>query len=547
MESNKNLSPFKHLKSDIPASVIVFLVAMPLCLGVALASGAPLYAGLISGIVGGIVVGALSDSPLGVSGPAAGLALIVLTAIQDLGSFELFLVTVVIAGVLQVIMGFLRAGTIAYYFPSSVVNAMLAGIGIIIFMKQIPHAVGYDENPEGNFAFQQPDGQNTISELGNMLNYVSPGVVIISVVSLAILILWEMEWFKRLSFTKFVKGPLVAVIAGIVLGVVFQDTSLAVDMSHFVAIPVANNMTEFVGALSFPDWANGLTNPDVYKHAVILAVIASLEGLLCAEASDKQDTLKRKTSFNRELKAEGVGNIISGLLGGLPLTQVIVRSSVNQQSGGMTKASAVSHGFLLLFSVLLIPTVLNIIPIASLAAILMVVGFKLAKPELFMRMYKQGPEQLIPFLGTVIAILLTDLLIGIGIGMVIAFVVMILNNYVKFRNPEQSFFSNINQSVVQIYNNYKQAYVLEHKSDGDVKRTRMVLSEDVTFLSRAEIQKQLKKVENGTVVEIDGTQNYSLHHDVMQVIRDFEENAQERSIKVKTTDISRNKRKPVLV
>jgi len=381
-----------------------------------------------------------------------------------------------------------------------------------------------------------------------MLNYVSPGVVAISVISLAILILWEMEWFKRFSFTKYLKGPLVAVIAGIVLGIVFQDYPYwAVDASHFVAIPVANNMTEFIGALSFPDWANGLTNPAVYKHAVILAVIASLEGLLCAEASDKQDTLKRKTSFNRELKAEGVGNIVSGLLGGLPLTQVIVRSSVNQQSGGMTKASAVSHGFLLLGSVLLIPNILNIIPIASLAAILMVVGFKLAKPELFIRMYKQGAEQAIPFLGTVVAILLTDLLIGIGIGMVIAFVVMIVNSYLKFRNPEQSVFANINQSLVQIYNNYKQAYVIEHASEGDVKQTRMVLSEEVTFLSRAVIQKQLKQLESGSVVEIDGSNNYSIHHDVMQVIRDFEENAAERSIKVKTKDVTRNKRKPVLV
>lgn len=429
MESNsKELNPFQHLKSDIPASIIVFLVAMPLCLGIALASEAPLFTGLISGIVGGIVVGALSRSPLGVSGPAAGLAVIVAGAIKDLGGFEIFLVAVVLAGILQIIMGFLKAGVIANYFPSSVVHGMLAGIGVLIFMKQIPHAFGYDEDPEGDMSFVQADGENTLSELGHMLNYINYGAVIVTLVSLIILIAWETKAFSKLSFTKFVKGPLVAVITGIILTMAFESfPTLAIDSSHLVAIPIADSMDKFLSGFAFPDFNAALSNLSVYKTAVVIAVIASIETLLCVEASDKQDTLGRKTPVNRELKAQGVGNLICGLIGGLPVTQVIVRSSVNQQSGGKTKASAVIHGVLLLLSIILIPGLLNKIPLACLAAILFFVGYKLAKPSLFVKMYKEGWDQFLPFVSTVIGIFFIDLLWGIGIGMVVAFAMSFYN------------------------------------------------------------------------------------------------------------------------
>ena len=433
MESNsKALNPFQHLKSDIPASIIVFLVAMPLCLGIALASEAPLFTGLISGIIGGIVVGSLSGSPLGVSGPAAGLAVIVAGAIKDLGGFEIFLVAVVLAGILQIIMGFLKAGVIANYFPSSVVHGMLAGIGVLIFMKQIPHAFGYDKDPEGDMSFMQADGQNTLSELGHMLNYINWGAVIVTVVSLVILIAWETKTFNELTFTKYVKGPLVAVMTGIVLTMLFQSNpTLVLEGSHLVEIPIANSVDEFLKGFTFPDFNAAFTNINVYKTAVVIAVIASIETLLCVEASDQQDPLKRKTPVNQELKAQGVGNLICGLIGGLPVTQVIVRSSVNQQSGGKTKASAVIHGFLLLLSIILIPSLLNKIPLACLAAILFFVGFKLAKPALFIRMYKEGMDQFIPFVSTVIGIFFIDLLWGIGIGMVVALVMSYYNKSQK--------------------------------------------------------------------------------------------------------------------
>jgi len=503
----KKLNPFQHLKNDIPASIIVFLVAMPLCLGIALASGAPLYAGLISGIVGGIVVGSLSGSPLGVSGPAAGLAVIVLHAISDLGGFEILLVATLLAGILQVIMGFLRAGIIAYYFPSSVIHGMLAGIGLLIFFKQIPHAFGYDKDPEGDFRFFQMDGENTFSELFHMINYISPGALTISVISLFILILWETKFIKKFSFTKLIQGPLVVVVLSVVLGLLFQGTSFEISGEHLVTIPVATTFNDFIGNFTFPDFAKGLTKPDVYITAVVIAVVASMETLLCVEASDKQDPLKRVTPTNRELKAQGVGNMICGLIGGLPVTQVIVRSSVNQQSGGKTKASAVIHGFLLLISIVAIPTILNLIPLATLAAILMVVGYKLAKPTLFTKMYNQGMGQFIPFVVTIVGIMLTDLLIGIGLGMAVAIVVILRNNYMVSYEFDRS-----TRDGREVYHLY--------------------LSEDVTFLNKAAIQKTLIEVPDNTIVEIDGTNSYFIHHDVLEIVEDFEINAKERNIKV---------------
>ncbi|MEM8890951.1 MAG: SulP family inorganic anion transporter, partial [Bacteroidota bacterium] len=362
---------FSNLKYDLPASIVVFLVATPLCLGIALASGAPLFSGIIAGIVGGIVVGMLSGSDIGVSGPAAGLAVIVLNAITSLGAYETFLLAVVIAGVIQTALGFLRAGIIGYYFPSSVIKGMLSGIGIIIILKQIPHAFGYDKVPEGSLAFEQADSQNTISELTNMLNYIEPGALIITAISLAILILWERPFMKRIKLFQLVQGPLVAVVMGIVLNLVFAAAfpNLAIDAKHLVQIPVAEGISGFLGLFTLPDFSQ-IGNPEIYITAITIAVVASLETLLCVEATDKLDPYKRITPTNRELKAQGVGNFLSGMVGGLPVTQVIVRSSANIQSGGRTKMSAIIHGFFLLFAAMLIPSILNMIPLATLAAIL---------------------------------------------------------------------------------------------------------------------------------------------------------------------------------
>lgn len=510
---NNKLNTLKNLKDDLPASIVVFLVAMPLCLGIALASGAPLFSGIISGVIGGIVVGSLSGSPLGVSGPAAGLAVIVLNAITSLGGFEIFLVAVILAGIIQLIMGFAKAGIIAYFFPSSVIHGMLAGIGIIIFLKQIPHALGYDKDPEGDFEFLQIDGYNTLGELGHMFNFISPGVIVISLVSLFILILWDTPFFKKLKFTKLVQGPLVAVAVGILLNLAFKSVpGLAISADHLVSVPVAESINGFFSNFSFPDFT-ALTNPDIYITAIVIAVVASLETLLCVEASDKQDDLKRITPTNRELKAQGIGNIIAGFIGGLPVTQVIVRSSANQQSGGKTKTSTIIHGVLLLLSVVTIPMVLNLIPLGVLAAILLVVGYKLAKPALFKKMYKEGFGQLIPFVVTIVGIVFTDLLIGIGLGMVVAIFIILRNN---FRVP---FIKVIQESL---------------KNKANIK---IVLSEDVTFLNKASILKALEQLPNNSKVEIDASNTHFIHFDVIEIIEDFKVNAPHRNIEVKVIDL----------
>lgn len=516
MKMHNNLGPLKNLKDDLPAGVVVFLVAMPLCLGIAMASGAPLYSGIISGIIGGVVIGILSGSPLGVSGPAAGLAVIVLNAITDLGGFEIFLVAVVIAGIIQVIIGFAKAGIVAYYFPSSVIHGMLAGIGVLIFLKQIPHAFGYDHNPEGDFSFSQMDGENTFSEIIHMFGNITPGVVVITVVSLFILILWETELLKKLKFTKVVPGPLVIVIIGIILNKVFANNSqLAISPDHLVKIPVSGSVEEFLGNFILPDFS-ALSNPQVYITAIVIAVVASIETLLCTEAIDKLDPFKRITPTNRELKAQGIGNIISGLIGGLPITQVIVRSSANQQSGGKTKSATIVHGVLLLISIILIPKVLNLIPLATLATILLVVGFKLSKPALFKKMYAQGPGQFYPFIITIIGIIFTDLLTGIGLGMVVAI------------------------SVI-LYNNYKIPYKMLRENLEGRDKIKIVLSEDVTFLNKASILKALGQIPDDTYVEINASNTHFIHNDVCEIIEDFKINALSRNIKVITKDLYKGK------
>jgi MFS superfamily sulfate permease-like transporter len=507
--NNKNL--FANLKHDLPASLVVFLVAVPLCLGIALASGAPLFAGIIAGVIGGIVVGSLSGSPLGVSGPAAGLAVIVLVAIDEMGGlagggFEIFLLSVMFAGVIQLILGYAKAGIIGYYFPSSVIKGMLAGIGVIIVLKQIPHAFGYDKNPEGEIAYLQPDGQNTFSELLNMLNYVSIPAIIVTLVSVVILIVWEQPFMKKQSFSKLIQGPLIVVVFGILFNIFTQGTALAISPEHLVAIPVATNMYEITNLFSTPDFS-AITNPLVYSTAITIAIVASLETLLCVEATDKLDPYKRITPTNKELKAQGIGNILSGLVGGLPITQVIVRRSANIQSGGRTKLSAILHGFLLLISALAIPFVLNLIPLASLAAILFIVGFKLAKPALFQQMYKLGWRQFIPFAVTIVGIVFTDLLIGITLGLVVAVFYILLNNFNRpfYFDPEN------------------------HLKDDEI---RIELSEEVTFLNKAAIMFTLKELPEDSKVIIDASRTQTIDYDVLEIFEDFKQNAAYKNIEL---------------
>ncbi|MEY8868064.1 SulP family inorganic anion transporter [Flavobacteriaceae bacterium 144Ye] len=500
---------FKTIKSDLPASIVVFFVALPLCLGIALASGAPLFSGLIAGIVGGIVVGGLSGSKIGVSGPAAGLAAIVLTAIGTLGGYQNFLVAVVIAGGIQILFGVLKAGVIGYYFPSSVIKGMLTGIGIIIILKQIPHFFGYDAEPEGADSFLEASGENTFSALLSISDNIIWGSFIIGAVGLAILILWDKVLSKKGKIFQLIQGPLVAVILGIIWYVFTKDNeSLSIAESHLVSVPIPENASDFFGQFSFPNFS-AITNPDIWVVAFTIALVASLETLLCVEATDKLDPHKNVTPTNRELLAQGAGNMISGFIGGLPITQVIVRSSANIQSGGRSKLSAIIHGFFLLISVILIPRLLNMIPLSVLAAILLVVGYKLAKPALFKQMYKLGWKQSVPFFVTVIGIVFTDLLVGISLGLAVGIVVILLKSY------QNSHFLHI-----------------EDKSNGKHK-IKMTLAEEVIFLNKGAILKELDSIPRDTYLEIDLIKTRYLDYDIIEILEDFILKAEERNIDMK--------------
>ncbi|MGB5819662.1 MAG: SulP family inorganic anion transporter, partial [Saonia sp.] len=409
-----------YLKSDIKSGLVVFLIALPLCLGIALASGAPLFSGIISGIIGGIVVGALSNSQLSVSGPAAGLTAIVLAGIASLGSFEAFLLAGLIAGIIQLLLGYVKAGIISSYLPSNVIEGMLAAIGIIIILSQIPHAVGFDAMHEGDFfAITAEEGHQIFTTLGNTINFIHPGAVIVALVSLAILIAFiKIPFLKRI---KTIQGALVAVLAGILINEMFRITgsSYVIGEDHLVSLPVPESFGQFWTQFSFPDFSQ-IANIEIWVVAITIAAVASIETLLCIEAADKLDPLKRYTNTNTELKAQGVGNILSCLVGGIPITSVIVRTSANIDSGGKTKIAAISHAVFLLLSVVAIPQLLNKIPLASLAAILLVIGYKLASPRIFVHKWRNSKKfQFIPFIVTVTAIIATDLLIGVGIGMMV--------------------------------------------------------------------------------------------------------------------------------
>jgi SulP family sulfate permease len=503
---------FKEIKSDLPASIVVFFVALPLCLGIALASGAPLFSGIIAGIVGGIVVGIASGSPLGVSGPAAGLAVIVLTSIATLGSWPAFLLSVVIAGIIQLAMGFAKAGFIAYFFPTSVIKGMLTGIGLLIILKQIPHALGYDKDVEGDDAFIQLDGENTFTAINKAFELLTPGAVLIAAISIVILILWDVVLTKKHKIFQLIQGPIVVVFLGILLNYLFQNGILnfSLDVDQVVQLPVAQNLTQFFTQFTFPDFTQ-LSNPAIYKIAIVLAIVASLETLLCVEATDKLDPHKRITPTNRELKAQGLGNIISGLIGGLPLTQVIVRSSANISFGGKTKMSAILHGVFLLISAITVSSLLNMIPLSSLAAVLIMVGYKLAKPKLFRQMYKLGWEQFVPFMATIIAILLTDLLMGITIGMMFGIFYTLRHSFLNSHHLKISL----------------------DKTDG-TQVFHMELAEEVSFFNKASVLQALDEIPENSKVIIDCTKSKSIAHDVIEIIVDYRTNAKNKNIQVET-------------
>lgn len=501
---------FSNWRSDAPASLVVFLVALPLCLGVALASTGEnpvLFSGIIAGVVGGVVVGFFSGSRLGVSGPAAGLITIVLGALATLGSFEAFLVAVVLAGILQIIAGFLGAGVIGNYFPSSVIKGMLAAIGLTLILKEIPHLIGYDKP----VMVDEPDGGNVFLEVIQSFEFVSMGVVIIAVISLAILIFFDRPFMKKITAFKFIPGALIVVMIGILTNELFKlyFPGLIMSGDHLVNLPVAESLSDIKSFLIFPDFS-ALSDPNVYAIAFTIALVASLESLLSVEATDKLDPEKNATPTNKELKAQGIGNFVSGMLGGLPVTQVIVRSSANINAGGKSKLSTILHGILLLLSVLIIPNVLNLIPYASLAAILMMVGYKLSSVSLYRKMYKLGWDQFLPFIATIIGVLMTDLLKGIGIGLVVAIFFILRKNY---------------------RNNYQ----IEEESENGKPLVRIKLAEEVTFLNKGSILESLYKVPAHSHLIIDGSNSKAIDYDVLEVIQEFRTHtAEERNIKVTT-------------
>ncbi|MGZ5052186.1 MAG: SulP family inorganic anion transporter [Methylobacter sp.] len=499
----------RHFKDDFPAGIVVFLVALPLCLGIALASGAPLFSGLIAGLVGGLIVSWLSGSQLSVSGPAAGLTVIVFNAIETLGSFQGLLTACVLAGLLQLGLGYLRAGIVGAFFPSAVIKGMLAAIGLILIIKQLPHATGYDTSYEGDESYMRETAQSSFHELLDALHGITPGAVIISAVALLLLIAWELPWFKKQPLLKLIPGPLVAVIWGVgynLLAARFAP-EWTVNEKHMVKLPVSEHPADFFANFMLPDFSY-LAYSETYVVAATLAIIASLETLLSLEATDKLDPLKRIAPTNRELKAQGVGNIVSGLLGGLPMTAVIVRSSANINAGGQTSLSCFIHGLFLLLSVMFFAQYLNYIPLACLSAILLHTGYKLAKPSLFVDFYYKGMSQLLPFAITVLAILFTDLLKGMAIGLGFGLFFVIKANY---------------------------SAAITLVEDG----THYVLSlnKDVSFLNKALLRKFILRIQADSTVTIDASKATFIDHDILETIEDFLATAPDDNINVEVIDL----------
>ena len=493
------------VKGDWKSGVAVFLVALPLCLGIALASGAPLFAGLVAGIVGGTLVSLLSGSELSVSGPAAGLTIIVATAITDLGSFPGFLVAVIIAGLIQVVLGLLKWGKIGGFFPSSVIRGMLVAIGIVIILKQIPHAIGDDLNFIGEFEFDQKDGENTFTEIIKSVLSLEIGALIISAVGLVILFSWT-KLGQKIAWMNAIPASLFVVVIGVAinesLGIWFPTWYLGNSVDHMVKLPVFASTNELVSGFITPDWSF-LSNPKVYSVAVTLAIVATLESLLSLEATDSLDPLKRISSPDRELLAQGAGNVVSGFLGGLPITSVIVRSSTNIYAGGKTRMSGFFHGILLLVAVLFLPLYLNKIPLACLASILLYTGYKLAHPKEFKKVFAEGWKQYVPFLITVAVVVGVDLLWGIFVGTLVGLVFVVITNY---------------SSVFTVFKNGNDILIKFQK--------------DVTFLHKMSLKETLRKIPAGSEVFIDATKVHFMDHDINLLIQEFISTAKERGIEV---------------
>ncbi len=495
---------FQNAGDDFSASIVIFLVALPLCLGIALGSGAPLFSGLIAGIIGGIVVGFLSGSQLSVSGPAAGLSFIVAASIIKLQAYEAFLLAVVLAGTFQWILGSLNAGIIGDYVPNSVIKGMLAAIGFILILKQVPHLIGYDADFIGDETFSQSDNKNTFTEILQSFEFITPSALIIGVSSLFILWFWESKLIKAQINLHKIPGPLLAVITGVLINGYFKmfQPGFALESKHLVLLPVINNSEGLAALFTFPK-ASYLFQPNVWFAAITIALIASLETLIGIEAIDKLDPLKRVTPPNRELKAQGIGNILSGLIGGIPLTSVVVRSSANITAGAKTKVSTIIHGCLLLICVLLIPSILNLIPLSALAAILIYTGFKLARVSMFKDFYNKGWDQFVPFVGTIIAILLTDLLIGIITGIIIGLFFMVRSNF---------------RSAI-LFVEDKNHYLIRFKKD-------------VSFLNKPIVKKKLESIPKNAYLLFDPTRADFIDKDIIEEVNDFMLHAHLKNIKI---------------
>ena len=494
--SSNNVLSLATIPQDLTAGLVVFFVALPLSLGIALASNAPLFSGVLAGIVGGIVVGILSRSHTSVSGPAAGLTAIVAAQIGRLGTFDAFLLAVVIGGLIQIVMGLVRAGSLSAFFPSSVIKGLLAAIGLILILKQIPHLLGHDTDPEGEMSFSQPDHENTLSEFGSMLGDIHPGAATIGLASVALLVFW-----KKLPLLRSLRVPpqLLVVLFGVGMSELFRQMGgrWKIGVSHLVQVPVSRTFSEFFGLLRLPDFSQWM-NPDVFLAAFTIAIVASLETLLNLKGVDKLDPKQRTSPASRELLAQGVGNVVAGLIGGIPVTSVIVRSSVNINSGGQTKLSTIFHGVLLLASVMLLPSWLNMIPLSSLAAILLVTGMKLAGPAVVRQMWSEGRYQFIPFAITVVAIVLTDLLFGVVLGLAVS-VLFILNS--NLRRPLRC--------------------EVEKHLGGEV--LHVVLANQVSFLNRAALEQVLDSIAKGKNVLLDATNTVYMDPDILSMIREFQD------------------------
>ncbi|MEO8026213.1 MAG: SulP family inorganic anion transporter [Bryobacteraceae bacterium] len=501
------------LRDDLSAGLVVFLVALPLCLGIALASGAPLFSGIIAGIVGGTVVAMLSGSQVSVAGPAAGLAVIVATAIQHLGRYEVFLAAVVLAGVFQMILGLLRLGVIGDYVPNSVIKGMLAAIGIVIFLKQIPHALGRDKDFEGDFGFLGASGDNTLTDILSAIWSATPAALLIAIVCLAILLVWERPQLRKFGFVRAIPGPLLVVIAGVAMNELFRVLFAGFQLSgpeHLVNLPVAGSLSDFFQQFKTPDFT-AFGNKDVYVTGLTIAVVGSIETLLSVEAADKLDPYKRITNTNRELLAQGAGNAFAGLIGGLPITSVVVRTSANIYAGGRTRKASLTHGVLMLIAALLFPGILNRTPLACLAAILLVIGYKLARPEVFRQIYRSGMDQFLPFIVTVTAIVFTDLLKGVLIGLAVGlFFVIRANHHLPI--------------------------TLVHREGHYLLR----FNKDASFVNKSALKNALRSVPKNTTLWIDASKALYIDKDIFEVVEEFRQQAHLRNITLELKNFDRH-------